>query len=106
MTFLEIVVAGFALWRVSALFSYEKGPANIFVKFRELIGIHSDDAGDIVGIEDRWLPKLFSCVWCLSMLVSLFYIPLWFFFKNIMFWISLPFAVSAIAVILEVKLHE
>lgn len=105
MNLLYVVVASLALWRVSSLLQSEAGPFDVFYRFRELIGIHHDDKGDIAEVEDRWLPKLVSCVWCLSMFLALFYIPLWFFFPDIMFWISMPFAVSALAIGLEVNIR-
>jgi hypothetical protein len=98
MTILQILVAALALWRICALFSYERGPFDMFLKFRELIGISHDDAGLVDAIKETWIAKLFSCVWCLSMFSSLFYVPLWYFFPEAMFWACMPFALSALAI--------
>lgn len=98
---IDVLIMGLTLWRVSSLIQSEAGPLNIFYKFREAVGVHHDDNGNIAEIEERWLPRLVSCVWCLSMFLALFYVPLWYFFRDVMFWISLPFAISAIAIGLE-----
>lgn len=105
MTVFTLVVAALALWRVCSLFQKEAGPLNVFYRFRELIGIHHDDNGDIAEIEDKWLPKLFSCMWCLSMFLALFYAPLVWFFPTIVVPISIPFALSAIAIGFEELVH-
>lgn len=97
----DLIVYALALWRVSSLLQSENGPFDIFHKFRELVGIHHDDNGDILEIEDRWLPRLMACVWCLSMFLALFYVPLIYFFHEIAFWLSVPFALSAGAIIVE-----
>lgn len=98
MNLLDLIVACLALWRITSLFQSENGPFDIFYKFRELVGIHHDDDGNIAEIENRWLPRLISCVWCLSMFLALFYVPLWYFFRDIVFWFSIPFAISALAI--------
>lgn len=102
---LNVLVGSLALWRFTSLLVSEDGPLDIFSKFRTLIGIYYDDDKEIIIVEDKWISKLFSCVWCLSMFLALFYVPLWYFFPDIIFWISLPFAMSAIAIGLEVRIR-
>lgn len=97
----DFLVASLALWRVTALIVKESGPFDVFYRIRERVGIHHDDNGDICEIEDRWLPKLMSCVWCLSMFLALFYAPLVWFLPEIVIPVSFPFALSAVAIGLE-----
>ena len=62
----EVIIIGFAAWRVAALISYEKGPFDVFLKLRIMLGfIHGND--DLPNAwPDRFLPNLVSCVWCLG----------------------------------------
>ena len=105
MTLLDVVICSLALWRVASLFSREAGPLDVFYHIREGVGIHHDDNGNILEIEDKWLPRLMSCVWCLSMFLALFYAPLVCLWHTIVVWISLPFAMSAIAIGMEELIH-
>lgn len=101
MTPLDFVIAGLALWRVSALLSYEAGPAKIFVEFREIFGITHDDKGRPNSWPDTWIAGVLTCIWCLSVNLALPFGLLWFAFPSVMFVLSLPFALSALAIIVE-----
>lgn len=105
MSVLEMVVAVFALWRVSALLSYERGPANVFLKLRETAGIRHDDDGKPTEWPTTWATGVIVCVWCLSVNLAIPYAALWFFFPTVAFWLSLPFALSAGAVLIESVTH-
>ncbi len=62
----EVIIIGLAAWRVAALLSYEKGPLDVFLKLRIMLGFtHGSNAIPSVW-PDRFLPNLVSCVWCLS----------------------------------------
>lgn len=63
----EVLIIGFAAWRVASLISYEKGPFNIFVKFRSVLGFTHDDGGSPAAWPSGFLPELVSCMWCLSL---------------------------------------
>lgn len=105
MTLLDVVICSLALWRISSLFSREAGPLDVFYHIREKVGIHHDDNGNVLEVEDKWLPRLMSCVWCLSMFLALFYAPLVWFFPTIVVPISIPFAISAVAIGFEEMIH-
>lgn len=63
---LDFLVMGLAVWRLSAMFSYECGPFKIFMRMRRIIGFdHADDC-EPVSFPDNFLSSLFGCVWCLS----------------------------------------
>ncbi len=62
----EALLIGLAAWRVAALLSYEKGPFDVFLKLRNVLGFTHGDDGSVTAWPDRFLPNLFSCVWCLG----------------------------------------
>lgn len=101
MTTLDFVIAGLALWRVSALLSYEEGPKQMFLKFREQFGIRHDDKGRPNVWPDTWIAGVLSCVWCLSVNLAIPCAILWFLLPDVARVISLPFALSALAIIVE-----
>lgn len=71
MSLVEFLILSLGTWRLSALLSYERGPADIFVKFRRLLSIEHGEDGEPSVWPDRYLPNLITCVWCLSTMVGL-----------------------------------
>lgn len=64
---IETLLIGMGGWRLAALASYERGPFDIFLRLRELIGFkHSDVTGEPVEWADNFLTGLVSCIWCAS----------------------------------------
>lgn len=61
----ELVLVGFAGWRLASLLVNEEGPFDVFTRFRDVVGVPR--VGEITGV----LPKLFSCVWCTSVWTTL-----------------------------------
>lgn len=101
----RVFVLSLACWRLSALISYETGPFEIFLRFREWIGI-SHDEGQPVEIHDTGggrlvfeLAELVSCVWCLSLWIGLALVLL--FLRDYEWWFLMPFVLSAMAIIFE-----
>ena len=99
MDWFHFAVFGLALWRIVSLFTSERGPFKIFERIRETFGIQHDDNGDIVAIPDGNMGYLLTCAWCLSMVLALPYMVLVYFFQDVMFWLSLWPALSALAII-------
>lgn len=97
---LTIIIAILATWRLSAMLSYETGPFNIFILLREMAGIVHDDDGKKIVVPESFFAELLDCVWCLSvwiggaMAIGLFFYP-------VLFWLLLPFALSAGAILIE-----
>lgn len=100
MNELTFIIAILATWRLSAMFSYETGPFEMFVYIRELAGIVHDDTGEIVTDDGSFLAQLFICIWCLSVWIGAFVgIVLWFY--PVLVVLFLPFALSAGAILVE-----
>ena len=89
----DVIILGLSTWRISSMFINEDGPFDIFFRIREWIG----DEGFFAG--------LFSCVWCLSVWVAIFLTLSAIMNKTVTLYLMLPFALSAIAVILEEKIN-
>lgn len=96
----QIVIGILATWRLSAMLSYEAGPNDIFIWFRELIGIYHDDTGEIIGDNGSFFAELFTCIWCLSVWIGMV-ITVMIFLNPVLFWLFLPLALSAGAILTE-----
>jgi hypothetical protein len=101
MTPLEFVILGLATWRVSALFSKEAGPFDVFKRIRELAGIQHDADGNVFMIPHKLFAELLSCVWCTSIWVGAFWAVMWFVSPPITIGASLLFAISTVAIIID-----
>lgn len=67
------VLCALATWRIVNLIVWERGPFDIFGKFRNLLKIVSieDVNGKLENFSNNELGMLFSCIWCLSPYVGL-----------------------------------
>ena len=73
----EAVLVGAAAWRISSLLSTERGPFDIFLKFREFLEIGHNAKGEPDVWPDSFLPKMLSCVWCSSLYTAVGMWGLW-----------------------------
>ena len=87
----QAVLIGLAAWRIAAMLSYERGPFDVFLRFREALGIKHDDAGEpketrkALGIQHgeptEWpsnvVTEALSCVWCLGVYAAAAMYGLW-----------------------------
>ena len=99
-----LLVLGLATWRISSLFVSENGPLDIFVKFRFIIGVRYDSLSQPVGT--NFIADLFTCVWCASVWFGLFFAVLWFINADAAIILALPFALSAVAILIETFVKE
>lgn len=85
MTLFSLLAIILATYRVTHLVTYEEGPFDACLRLREWTGIRHGDEGEFTEIPERFLPKLFSCLPCLSLwMAGLIYliwriepIPVW-----------------------------
>lgn len=105
MTALDCAIAAAALWRVSAMLSYERGPLDVFVRLRSAAGIEPDEEGAPNAWPHTWRALVLVCVWCLSVNLALVYTLLWLIAPGAAFWLSMPFALSAGAICIERWTH-
>lgn len=106
MSPLEFALLALATWRLSAMLSYERGPANVFVWLRLGLGIEAGEDGEPLSWDHtQLLPSLFVCVWCLSIWVAALWCLLWLIWPAGALAVAVPFALSAVAVIVERMVH-
>lgn len=87
----EVVVAALACWRVTSLFIREDGPLSIFMHIRSL----ARRAGS--------LGAAFECPWCLSVWVGAICTGI---VLTGYWWALLPFALSAVTIMVDQYVHR
>jgi len=89
VNYLDILILGLATWRISHMVVWEDGPFDIFQK--------------IVTFTEKWrfTKSLFSCVWCLSVWIGAILALSAIIDKTVTVYLMLPFALSAVAILLE-----
>ncbi len=99
---LDLLVGVLAVWRASALVTYERGPFAVFQRIREIAGVpHFDDGTPDDENLDGELARLMACVWCFSPYLGLVWLGLWFVHRDATMFVSYVLALSAGAVIAE-----
>jgi hypothetical protein len=103
---LSFTIVSLAVWRLSALFSYEDGPFDIFRRLREFIGIehtarYPDGEEIMIPVKNFFLTELVHCVWCLSVWFAIIIVILYQLWPGETLLICMPFAISAAAIIIE-----
>ncbi|KKN20379.1 hypothetical protein LCGC14_0936280 [marine sediment metagenome] len=67
----EAILIGLAAWRLTALFSYERGPFDVFLRLRQFVGFDHDSlSGEPISWPGNTLPRVISCPWCLGLWVT------------------------------------
>jgi hypothetical protein len=103
---MNYLIMAFACWRISALFSYECGPWDIFKTIREKIGVtsHANNCEPLQW-RDNFIANLFGCVWCLSVYVAIMiYVCFTLWPGETILFLS-PFAISTGAIFIERIAH-
>ena len=95
---IQLLVLGLACWRLTSLINTESGPYNILARFRHVVGIEIDKFGQPYG--KNQFAEMFSCSWCLSVWIGLLLGVTYYFWRDV-WWIALPLALSAVAIIIE-----
>lgn len=92
---LLVALYGLAVWRLASLLVREDGPADLFLRVRNVAGVNR--TGEITG-----LAAGLSCVWCTSVWVAL---GITLAHGVIVAWswwlLLLPFALSTIAIMID-----
>ena len=99
-----LLVVSLAVFRISLMIVSEDGPFTIFPRFKRWIGVRYDQYSQVYATNE--FAKLFTCVWCLSLWLGLAVTVFAYFFPVIAFWVAMPFACSAVAVILSGRLKD
>lgn len=100
---LEFIVLALATFRLTSLLVWEDGPLEIFAKFRRVLGVRYDERNQPYG--SNWLAKGVLCPACASVWFGLAWSIAYFLWPDV-WWIALPFALSAGAMIVERWISE
>ena len=98
---LEFLIMAAAVWRVSSLLTYERGPGRIFERVRAGVGIKHNDGGHPNVWPSTFWGEVLTCVWCMSLWVALGFVLLYAVNGSTATWLALPFALSAAAIVLN-----
>jgi len=96
---MELLILILATWRLSSLLVSEAGPGDVFARLRHWAGVRYDDVGQPYGI--NLLARGLVCVWCVSVWIGAGWAVLHYFQPQIAFWLALPLALSAGAIIVN-----
>lgn len=70
----QAVLIGLGAWRLTALLSYERGPFDVFVRLRGLLGFEHNERGEPTAWPSGTIQEMISCPWCLGLwLVAVVY---------------------------------
>lgn len=95
----EAVLIGLAAWRLAALLSYERGPFDIFINFRSLLGIEHDSTSyEPSSWPQNPIAQAITCVWCLGLYTAALSWAIWEFVEPK---IVMVVAASAVLVMVE-----
>lgn len=95
---MDYLILALATWRLSSLIVNEAGPWDLLAKARALIGIYYDDHSMLQG--KNMIARAMICVWCSSVWVGIF-VTVLYLIVPITTILLLPFALSAVAIIIE-----
>ena len=96
----SMLVLILACWRLTSLLVRESGPFKMFDKFRHLVGVRYLE-GSTVPYGTNVIAETLSCDWCCSMWVGIALVVAYAIEPSLTFLASLPFALSAGAIIVE-----
>ena len=80
---LELILLSLAVWRITALFVYDDGPWDVFVRLRDAIG------GPL------------TCFWCTSVWVGFLASSLFWWRVEGMQWVMWGWALSGMAILID-----
>ena len=114
MTVLEFLVVALAVFRVSRLIVSDtildtprlwiltRYPASdtVFVDWRDDL-FWVEKVGGWMAIKPHLIGELISCVWCTGFWISVIAVAAWWQSPEVAWWLALPFALSAVAGLLE-----
>jgi len=100
----DIIALGLAVWRLSSLISRESGPYNIFALLRFRMGVVYNKMSEEIPSSE--LSRGILCLWCVSIWISIPLGVLYFFFPIWTVLACAPFAISAIAIVVDKHVGE
>ena len=94
---MDYLILALATWRIASLLTYEDGPFEILERLRLMLGVKHTDYGRYSNNE---LARGILCLWCNSVWVGGLF-TLWYWLHHSAVWVALPFALSAVAILID-----
>jgi len=101
---MELLILILATWRITSLLNREHGPWDVLGRWRHLIGVRVNDVGETYGTNE--LARGLVCVWCVSVWIGVGWAVLHYFQPQIAFWLALPLALSAGAIVIDNMVND
>ena len=99
---LDLLIGALAVWRLSAMIAYERGPFKLFYRIRSAVGIlHYDDGSPDTDLATSELQQMLLCVWCSSPWLAGLWLVGYLLIPEITLVASGILALSAVAITLE-----
>lgn len=98
LSFLDLLLYASALWRLTNLLIYERGPYDAFLGLREMFHVEHDDGGNPIQYPDSHAARLLECPWCMSMFLSIPFAILIYLNADTARVFSFPFSLSALSI--------
>lgn len=102
MRFVEFVVLALATWRIAYVLQFERGPFAVFARARALLGVEHDEDGQPVSWPEGEAGRLVGCIRCGSVWIGVCLAGLYLAWPLAATVLALPFALSAVAIAVEV----
>lgn len=99
MTILTLALLSLATWRTASLLAREAGPFDILARVRKWAGVRYDERSEAYGTNE--FAKAIVCLWCSSFWLGAGWAILFYILPGLAPWLSLPFALSAAAILIE-----
>lgn len=99
MSLVELIVYILATWRLTSLLVDEDGPYGVFDWLRYKAGVAHDSRNERYGRNE--FAKGMICPWCVSVWIGCVLSLSAIIWPDVMFWVALPFALSAGAIFLH-----
>lgn len=95
----DVLVAALATWRLTHMLLYENGPFRLLRRGREMLGViyYDPDSNEVASAKY----EITTCIWCMSVWVGAVLSVLWLLVPLVAFWVAMPFALSAMAVLVQ-----
>lgn len=98
-TLIELTLIGLAIWRFASLVAREHGPRDVLDRFRYWAGVRYDADSELYGTSI--FSKGIICMWCNTVWFGALGAVGYALFRSAVVWIALPFALSALALLVE-----
>lgn len=96
-----------ATWRTASMLVYEEGPFGIFYRLRVASGLMYDQNHEVLLlIPDNFFAQLLSCIRCATIWTGISWTVAYLLLPDFILYISLPFALSALAIGWDKLVHN